>query len=198
MSKRIGFVSLKGGVGKTSLAVHLAFYLHEAGKEVALVDGDPIESCHRWSATGAGFPFSVLYPGDRWPAGWLVFDTEAHPEQADLRALGDTLDLVVIPTTPNMDAIDAALMTAPALRTGKVKVRAIVNRAPPAHLPDGENTRAALEENGLETCGAILHAYKAYEFARLAGTSVKDAGHAGSMRAWEEFQTFAEEVLHGL
>lgn len=196
MSKRIGLVSLKGGVGKTSLAVHLAHFLHEAGEPVALIDGDPIESCHRWAATGDGFPFPVLYPGDRWPSGWLVFDTEAHPEENDLRALADTLDTAIIPVTPNMDAIDAALMTAPALR--KTTVRAVVNRSPPAHLPDGENTLAALEESGLTTYRTVLHTYKAYEFARLAGTSVRDAGHAGSARAWGEFQAFAEEVLSGL
>lgn len=198
MSKRIGFISLKGGVGKTALAVHLAFYLHLEQGDVALIDGDPIESCHRWNATGDGFPFPVLYPGDRWPAGSLVFDTEAHPEQADLRALGNTLDLAIIPVTPNMDAIDAALMTAPALRESKAVVRAVVNRAPPAHLPDGENTREALQDNGLETYETILHAYKAFEFARLAGVSVEDAGHSGSARAWAEFQTFAREVLRGL
>ena len=198
MSKRIGFVSLKGGVGKTSLAVHLAFYLQSEGETVALIDGDPIESCHRWSATGDGFPFPVLYPGDRWPSGWLVFDTEAHPEQDDLRALARTLDAAIIPVTPNMDAIDGALMTVPALREGQATVRAVVNRAPPAHLPDGENTRDALQENGLETYGTVLHAYKAYEFARLAGTSVEGAGHTGSARAWEEFGAFAAEVLRGL
>ena len=173
MSKRIGFVSLKGGVGKTALAVHMAYYLHSEGENVALIDGDPIESCHRWSSTGDGFPFPVLYPGDRWPSGWLVFDSEAHPEQEDLRALSETLDAAIIPVTPNMDAIDAALMTVPALRQGKAVVRAVVNRAPPAHLPDGENTREALLENGLETFETTLHAYKAFEFARLAGVSVE-------------------------
>lgn len=100
MSKRIGFVSLKGGVGKTSLAVHMAHFLHEEGERVALIDG--------------------------------------------------------------------------------------------------ENTRTALEESGLTTYRTILHTYKAYEFARLAGTSVRDAGHAGSARAWGEFLAFAGEVLSGL
>jgi chromosome partitioning protein len=195
---RVGFVSLKGGVGKTALSVHTAFYFHRHGRDVQLVDGDPIESCHRWQASGDGFPFPVTYPTDPWEADTIVFDTEAHPEIEDLNALGDTLDMAVIPVTTNIDALDAALMTLPALEGRKTAVVAVVNAAPPANLSDGANVQKALRDAGLTTADTILRKRKAYEYARLEGTSVDDSGHTGGMRAWLEFERFAREVFDGL
>lgn len=74
-------------------------------------------------------------------------------------------------------------MTVPALSSGRAQVSAGVNRAPPAHPSDGESTRTALTENGLTTYTTVLHADEAYEVARLAGTRVEAAGHAGSTKA---------------
>ena len=44
----IAVVNQKGGAGKTTLAVHLAVALHDAGRRVALVDNDPQQSAARW------------------------------------------------------------------------------------------------------------------------------------------------------
>lgn len=194
---RIGFISLKGGVGKTTLSVHTAFFFQQRGHAVQLVDGDPIESCHRWQASGAGFPFPVSYPNDPWTAEHIVFDTEAHPEVEDLEALAETLDVAIIPVTPNVDAIDAAIMTLPALSQGKAEIVAVVNAAPPANLPDGCNVQAALRNAGMTTAETILRKRKVYEYARLEGKAVYSA-KSGGMRAWLEFEAFAREVFHGI
>ena len=44
----IAFVNQKGGVGKTTLAVHFTVWLHEAGKRVALIDSDGQASSSNW------------------------------------------------------------------------------------------------------------------------------------------------------
>ena len=41
-------INQKGGAGKTTLAVHLALFLHDAGRRVAFVDNDPQRSASRW------------------------------------------------------------------------------------------------------------------------------------------------------
>jgi chromosome partitioning protein len=44
----IAVVNQKGGAGKTTLAVHLACFLHDRGLKVALVDNDPQQSASGW------------------------------------------------------------------------------------------------------------------------------------------------------
>lgn len=56
---RIAFVNQKGGVGKTTLAVHVADALARRGTRVLLVDADQQESALEWSASRNGEP---LFP----------------------------------------------------------------------------------------------------------------------------------------
>lgn len=56
---RISFVNQKGGVGKTTLAVHIADALARLGKDVLLIDADQQRSALDWSAMRTGEP---LFP----------------------------------------------------------------------------------------------------------------------------------------
>lgn len=55
----IAVLNQKGGVGKTTLSVHLAAAFAERGKRVLLVDADPQGSALDWSANRQGAP---LFP----------------------------------------------------------------------------------------------------------------------------------------
>lgn len=46
----ISFVNAKGGVGKTTLAVHFAVWLHDRGKKVAFIDADRMRLSSGWLA----------------------------------------------------------------------------------------------------------------------------------------------------
>ena len=54
----LAVVSHKGGVGKTTTAVHLAAYFQTLGSTL-LLDGDDTRNAINWSQRGAGFPFRV-------------------------------------------------------------------------------------------------------------------------------------------
>lgn len=57
----ISLLNQKGGVGKTTLAVHLAFGLSQRGKRILLVDSDPQGSSLSWAENREGeSPFSVV------------------------------------------------------------------------------------------------------------------------------------------
>ncbi len=56
---RLAVVNLKGGTGKTTVAVYLAAALNPRGRTL-LVDADPQRSALAWSETAGGFPFPVI------------------------------------------------------------------------------------------------------------------------------------------
>lgn len=55
----IAVVNQKGGVGKTTLAVHLAVWHLEQGRRVAFIDADGQSSATRWIKAG-GFPITLV------------------------------------------------------------------------------------------------------------------------------------------
>jgi len=57
----ITVTSYKGGVGKTTTAIHLAAFLQRSAPTM-LVDGDAIRSATKWGqrGTGSGLPFKVV------------------------------------------------------------------------------------------------------------------------------------------
>ncbi|MBP6439685.1 MAG: ParA family protein, partial [Thermomonas sp.] len=59
----------KGGVGKTTVATHLAAEAAVAGLHTALVDADPQESATRWCQRRAGMASAVL-PLDGTRKNW--------------------------------------------------------------------------------------------------------------------------------
>src|SRR5215471_2590209 len=99
--------SFKGGVGKTTTAVHLAAYLQQRAPAL-LIDGDANRSATAWAQRGA-FPFKVVdeRQGPRYARDYehIVIDTEARPNDDDLRALVEGCDLLIIPTTPDALAL---------------------------------------------------------------------------------------------
>lgn len=77
MGKVVGVVNQKGGVGKTTLAVHLAVALARAGKDVLVVDGDPQGNATSW-----------LCDGDTTDAGLFRLLVQGDPHATVIRPLG--------------------------------------------------------------------------------------------------------------
>lgn len=107
----VAVVSLKGGVGKTTTAVHLAVAAHRAGLHVAVYDADPQGSAAARIEADKTLQIDVHRPaGKRWRADvdrlarqydWVIVDTA--PGESDVTAVTAVLaaaDLAVIPCTP--------------------------------------------------------------------------------------------------
>ena len=60
MSTVIAFVNQKGGVGKTTLAIHTAWELTRASGNVLLVDADPQGSTSDWASLREATPFGTV------------------------------------------------------------------------------------------------------------------------------------------
>lgn len=107
----ISILNQKGGVGKTTLSVHLATALAQQGKKVLLVDADPQGSSLDWSARRdneslfpvVGLPKPTLHrelPKLLKNYEWIVID--GAPRVYDVaRSAALASDLILIPVQPS-------------------------------------------------------------------------------------------------
>jgi len=110
--------SFKGGVGKTTTAIHLAAFFQRLAPTL-LVDGDAIRTAIKWSqrGEGKGLPFRVVDQtqtakyASSGEYKHLIIDTEANPQTVDFRDLADGCDMLVIPAVPETVATDGLTHT---------------------------------------------------------------------------------------
>jgi len=190
--------SFKGGVGKSTSAVHLAAYLQARGP-TCLVDGDPNRSVTGWARRGA-LPFAVA--DERQAAKvardyeHLVIDTQARPGREDLAALAAGCDLLVIPSTADALALDALMLTVDALRElGAERFKILLTMIAPRPSRDGDEARAMLTSAALPVFAGSIRRLVAFQKAALAGAVVRDVRDPRAAEAWADYEAIGAEVI---
>lgn len=144
--KAVLVASSKGGVGKTTIATHLAAQSALAGHLTALVDADPQRSATRWAERRAGLEAAVL-PIDGERRDWhrkvpddtqqIVIDAPAGAMAGDLDRFLDRIDAIVVPVQPSALDIEAtvpflnSISKLPRVRKGQLRVGLIGNKLKP-------------------------------------------------------------------
>jgi chromosome partitioning protein len=193
----ITVASFKGGVGKTTTAVHLAAYFQRLDKTV-LIDGDPNRSSTAWSARG-GLPFDVadeaLTAKVARAYEHLIFDTAARPDPDVLKVLADGCDVLVIPTTADGLSFDALMLTVEALRKIEAKrYRILLTMTPPKPARDGEIARDALLGQGLPVFATTIRHLKAFKTAGTQGILVSEVKDPRAQFGWEDYVAVGDEL----
>lgn len=189
--------SFKGGVGKTTTAIHLAAYLSQKGATL-LVDGDQNRSAMTWAASGK-LPFKVVTDVQMAKHirqhEHIVIDTQARPTREDLEELADSCDLLILPTTAKALDLDALLRTVDTLQRMKANFRVLLTIVPPPPSHAGKEAKDMLAAEGIPTFQAEIKRLVAFERAPLEGVIVKDYPDPRAEVAWAGYEELGKEVL---
>lgn len=193
----ITVASYKGGVGKTTTSVHLAAILQKKAPTL-LVDGDPNRSATGWLKRGS-LPFKII--DERLLARYardyqnIVIDTEARPSEEDMATLVEGCDLLVLPTTPDVLALEALQLTIDNLKSiGAKSYKVLLTIVPPKPSRDGDEAREMLKKGNVPVFKSQISRLVAFQKAALEGVPVNLARDARAEKGWKEYLAVAKEI----
>lgn len=196
--KIITVTGFKGGVGKSTAAIHLAAFFSEQGRTL-LVDGDPNHTAVAWANAGK-LPFKVVTTNQVARAvrdrDWVIFDTPARPNSDDLFELVSGCDLLVLPTTPDIVSIRPMIATIQAL--GEASYKALVSIVPPRPMKDGELAQKELKKLGFPVFDTMIRRSVVFTKAATAGVAVRDLDDPRAILAWEDYAALGNEIMETL
>jgi chromosome partitioning protein len=198
----ITVISFKGGVGKTTTAVHIAESLSKRrGRRVVLGDGDLNRTALNWykrgQANNIDVGFTVFDGDDDPPSDYtdLVIDTPARPDDKEIIRLGEFSDLLVIPTSPAPGAIEAAIGTLTRLAgLPQHRYHVLLTLVPPRPSRRGLKAKEVLDESKIPTFKGMIQRRDAFMDAELEGVTVGLLKGAAAKSASGDYEKIGREV----
>ncbi|CCH67081.1 chromosome partitioning protein, ParA family [Richelia intracellularis HH01] len=193
----ITVAAFKGGVGKSTTALHLATYL-QTQVDTLLVDGDLNRSTLDLANRGE-LPFKVCDQKEGIELAKLyehvVIDTPTKPNAKELKTLLMGCDLLVIPSTPDAMALSATLSMVYALPYHKVNYRILLTIVPSNPNNVGEEAKNTLKNAGFPVFKSQIRRLAVFQRAALEGIPVNAIKDSYAQIAWRCYTEVGKEII---
>ena len=191
--RTIAVAGAKGGVGKTTLAVHLAVAAVQQGRDVVLVDADPQLSAVRWSERRsssepvvlgravsqlaaemeriAGFGADVAIV-DTPPRAWVGADNAAL-------VAAKLADVVLVPCRPSILDIESTAVSVQRLQAATAAPVVVVLNGCAHRGREADEAAEALGGLGAQVCPARIGQRVAFARSLLDGRAAQEVEPGG-------------------
>ncbi len=211
----LSIVSTKGGVGKTTLAVHLAVAAHSDGEATLLIDLDPQASAAQWwkdrqrtlkeRGVKSGVKFDVrrataqdldqiVDAAEAEGFTQIIIDTPPHADFPAARAV-EVGDLILMPSRPGYFDLHAAKPTIKLIQDLKKPAFFVMNQVPHNSQAVGADASDYIESKGIKRGPLAITLLQPYVRCLRDGLTapelVPDGRHAsevGDLWRWTKAQ----------
>lgn len=191
--RTIALINQKGGVGKTTVALHLATAFQQHGTDALVLDLDPQASATEWhDARTDKLPHvesiqparlaKVIDHARDIGTGALILDTAPHAEATALDA-ARAADLVLVPCRPSIMDLRAMRKTIELLKLVKVPAFAVLNGVPPNGTVADEAAEMISDSLGLAVCPVRLGDRVAFDRCIITGQAAQETEPQGKAAA---------------
>ncbi|MDP9309870.1 MAG: ParA family protein [Chloroflexota bacterium] len=194
----ISVVGYKGGVAKTTTAIHLAAYMQMYAPTV-LADGDANRSCFKW-AQGGKLPYPVIEEASIAKYArtheHIVIDTAARPTPKQLQDIAEGSDFLIVPTSPDELAVDALVKALDDLRQlNAARYKVLVTMVQPLPNKDGPELMALLQQEEIPHFSTFIRFRSAFKKAVRQGVPVYDViGDPRAQEGWDDYKNGFSEI----
>jgi chromosome partitioning protein len=197
----IALIAQKGGVGKTTIAIHLATAFAAEGRATLILDLDPQASATEWKDhRAAEFPAVLSIQPSRLSkvmdeaksigTDVLILDTAPHSESTALEA-ARVADLILVPCQPTIMDLRAMSKTVDLLRLVRKPAYAVLNGVPHQGSVADEAAQMIVDSFDLPMAPIRFGDRVAYSRCMIAGQAAQEiepggkaAGEVAQAREW--------------
>ena len=195
----ITIAGYKGGIGKTTTAVHLTAVLNQCAPTL-LIDADENRSATSW-AREQKLPFKVateitaqkLFMELR--PEHAVIDTKARPSPEDLEEISSGCDLMILPTTTRPMDFEALIKTVQKIKAINTPYKVLLTMVPPTSTRKSAEIIELLKETKIPVFDTVIQRYTFMEQLPLDGELALTSRNENSQKVWEQYLSIGKEIV---